>query len=38
MDKTEVRLLIFCVDVINSKRQLRGKLGHVVQIHVCRLA
>ena len=26
------------VEVINSKRQLRGKLGHVVQIHVCRLA
>ena len=21
----------------NSKRQLRGKIGHVVQIHVCRL-
>ena len=28
----------FGVEVINSKRQLRGKLGHVVQIHVCRLA
>ena len=38
MEKTGVKLLIFCVDVINSKRQLRGKLGHVVQIHVCRLA
>ena len=38
MDKTGVKLLIFCVDVIKSKRQLRGKLGHVVQIHVCRLA
>ena len=24
----------FWVEVINSKRQLRGKLGHVVQIHV----
>ena len=38
MDKTGEKLLIFCVDVIKSKRQLRGKLGHVVQIHVCRLA
>ena len=27
----------FWVELINSKRQLRGKLGHVVQIHVCRL-
>ena len=28
----------FCVEAINSKRKTRGKLGHVVQIHVCRLA
>ena len=28
----------FGVEVINSKRQLRGKLGHVLQFHVCRLA
>ena len=28
----------FGVEVINSKRQLRGKLGHVVQTYVCRLA
>ena len=26
------------VEVINSKRQLRGKVGHVLQIHVCHLA
>ena len=26
----------FCVEAINSKRKIRGKLGHVVQIHVCR--
>ena len=25
----------FSVEVTNSKRQLRGNLGHVVQIHVC---
>ena len=28
----------FCVETINGKRKTRGKLGHVVQIHVCRLA
>ena len=28
----------FCVEAINSKRKIRDKLGHVVQIHVCRLA
>ena len=28
----------FCVEAINGKRKMRGKLGHVVQIHVCRLA
>ena len=26
------------VEVINSKRQLQGKFGHVVQINFCRLA
>ena len=24
------------VEIINSKQQVRGKLGHVVQIRVCR--
>ena len=28
----------FCVEEINDKRKIGGKLGHVVQIHVCRLA
>ena len=28
----------FCVEVINGKRQLWRKLGHVVQIYGCRLA
>ena len=28
----------FCVEAINSKRKIGGKLGHVVQIYVCRLA
>ena len=26
------------VEVINSKRQIRGKFGHVVQINFCPLA
>ena len=26
-----------CVEIMNSKRQVRGKLGHVVQLRVCRL-
>ena len=28
----------FCVEAINGKRKIGGKLGHVVQIHACRLA
>ena len=34
MDKNGVKILIFFEELINSKRQLKGKLGHVVQIHV----
>ena len=25
------------VEIMNSKQQEKGKLGHMVQIHVCRL-
>ena len=32
--ETGVKLLIFHVEVINSKRQVEGKLSHVVQIDV----
>ena len=32
------RTTYFCVEAINGKRKIGGKLGHVVQIHVCRLA
>ena len=32
MDETGMKLLIFLVDIINSKRQVKGKLGHMVQI------
>ena len=28
----------FCVEAIKGKRKIGGKLGHVVQIHVCLLA
>ena len=35
MYKTGVKLLIFLDEVIDT---LRERLGHVVQIHVCRLA
>ena len=37
VDKTGVNLLIgICVVKINSEQQARGKLGHVVQIGICR--
>ena len=26
-----------CVEIMNSKRQVKGTRGHVVQIRVCRL-
>ena len=26
-----------CVEIMSSKRQVKGKLGHVIQIRVCRL-
>ena len=35
--KNCVKLLIYGVEIMNSKRQAMGKLGHVVQIRVCRL-
>ena len=31
---TELELDL-CVEIINSKRQVKRKLGHVVQIRVC---
>ena len=27
----------FCREIMNTKRQVKGKLGHVVEICVCRL-
>ena len=38
MDKTGVKQLTFFEEVMNSKLQEKGKLGHVlVQIHSCQL-
>ena len=37
MDKKLCETTNLCVEIMNSKRQVTGKLGHVVQIRVCRL-
>ena len=37
MDKKLRETTNLFVEIINSKRQVMGILGHVVQIHVCRL-
>ena len=31
MDKNLSETANFCVEIMNSKRQVKGKLGHVVQ-------
>ena len=33
-----MKLIIFFADITNSKRQVKGQLGHVAQTNVCRLA
>ena len=37
MDKELGETTKLCVEIMDSKRQVMGKLGHVVQIPVCRL-
>ena len=37
MGKTLREASYLCVEITNSKRQVQGKLGHLVQIRVCRL-
>ena len=37
MDKKLGKTTNLCVEIMNSKRQVIWKLGHVVQIRVCRL-
>ena len=37
MDEKLLETTNFGVEIMNSKRQVKEKLGHVVQIRVCRL-
>ena len=36
MDKNGRKGIIFCVDVENSNQKEKGKVGHLLQIGVCR--
>ena len=38
VDKKLLETNHLCEEIINSKRQVKGELGHVLQIRVCRLA
>ena len=37
MDKKLRETTNLCVEIMNNKRQIMGKLGHMVQTHVYRL-
>ena len=37
MDKKVSETTNLCVEIMNSKRLVKGKRGQVIQIHVCRL-
>ena len=37
MDKKLRKTTYLCVEIMNSKRQVKGKIGHVVQIRLGRL-
>ena len=37
MDKKLRETTYLCVEIMKSKRQVKGKIGHVVQIRFCRL-
>ena len=37
MDKKMPETTNLGVEIMNSKRQVKGKLGHLVQLRVCRL-
>ena len=37
MDKKLRETTYLCVEIMNSKRQVKEKIGHVVQIRFCRL-
>ena len=36
MNKSNVKLLILGLEVMNIKAQVKRRLAHVVQVHVCR--
>ena len=36
MDKKLRESTNLCVKIMNSKQQVKGKLGHMVQIRICR--
>ena len=36
VDKKLPETTSLCVEIMNSKRQVKGKLDHMVQIRVCR--
>ena len=38
MDKKLRETTSLCVEIMNSERQVKGKLGHGIEIRVCRLA
>ena len=35
VDKTGMKLLIFIGEKVNNKQQVKGRLGHMVQLHLC---
>ena len=37
MDKRMRKTTNLCVEIMNRKQQVMGKLGHVEQVRVCRL-
>ena len=37
VDKKLRETTYLCVEIMNSKRQVKGKIGHLVQIRFCRL-
>ena len=37
MDKKWRETINLCLEIMKTKRQVKGKLGHVLQLRVCRL-
>ena len=36
MDEKLLETTKLCVKIMNSKQQVKGKLGHMVQVRICR--